>query len=220
MKKLIILLIFSFLLFISSYTTAQDDSILGVSVKFCNNDHITKSLSIESFSGQKTEICMQFINSLDRDVLVWYDFVDWVVTNDSYHTRACDNSSLWSSFRSYFSTGNRMVNLKASSITTQKDYIMIPYENTEIINWCLTYFSLSNIDDKKPIDTINVVLRKALFIDVFPKWKLKTHAMAVKDPSIPPKMKFIFSSKYILYAVITLIIIIWTIINLVKQHKH
>ena len=220
MKKLIIWLAFCFLLFISSYTIAQEDSILGVSVKFCNSGHITKSLSIESLSGQSTEICMQFINSLDSDILIWYDFVDWVITNDSYHTRACDNTSVWSSFRSFFSTGNRKINLKAQSITTQKDYIFVPYEFTWTINWCLTYFALSSKDKTDDTDMFTVLLRKASFIDVFPKWSLKSHTITVKDPRMEPKMKFIFSSKFLIYAVITLIIIIWTIINLVKQRRH
>lgn len=218
MKKLIIILI---LFSISSYTItmAQNNSILDVSVKFCNQNHITKSLEIESISGQREEICMQFINSSNKDILVWYEFVDWVKTEDSYNARACNNTAIDSKFNSFFQSWSKEIKIWANSIFTQRDYIIVPYELTGTLNWCLTYFALSDQDKTKNPEMINVLVRKASFIDIFPKWSLETHAITVKDQIVTPRMNFFISSRFFIYAVITLIIIIWTIISLVKQRR-
>lgn len=68
---------------------AQDSVIGSISVKFCNDEALTKELNIQATTDKDYEICMQFSNSMNRDITIQYGFVDGVLTNDIFQNKAC-----------------------------------------------------------------------------------------------------------------------------------
>lgn len=212
MKKLLIII----LLFISSYTVANNDSIMNVSVEFCNENIHTKHLMIETSSWDTKDICMQFTNLSKDDLTVWYQFVDWIITDDKFWVKACKDHFQSSVFDDYIDQYQWNVFLKAKSQVEQTSNITIPFNNSGVINWCLVYFIIPDQNTDKANKMLDVLLRKALFVDIYPKWQLNK---TVKDHSSTTNKDLVIPVRFVLYAAITLIIIIFTIITWVKQRR-
>ena len=198
-----------------SLCTAQD--LWWISVSFCNNWESTKSLSIVSEVGTESEICMDFANTTEQDVTINYWFVDGTVTADIYKNKACLNEWDTEKFWQYVTQDSKELFIPAKQVVRQKAHVKFPLWLSGMMNWCLTYYVKDNQWQSDWM--FNVLVRKALFVDVLVWWEMKrdiklsdsnSYSYTYDKESKSYKMQIDFDN---LWNVDELISITWTISN-------
>lgn len=149
-------------------TLAQDSRIGSISVKFCNDEKLTKELNLQADTEKDYEICIKFSNSMNTPVKIKYEFVDGVLTNDSFQNKACTNDTK-TNFGQFVTQKDSLVTIPANGSIEQKATVRFPTWMAGVSNGCLVY----SIDNEKLETqtngnaTFDVLVRKGYFINAF-----------------------------------------------------
>ena len=74
----------------SAKVSAQSYLLGMIDVKFCNYDQTNKELDLVSKAGNELPICVEFTNKSTDPITINVEFLDSVITNDSFKGRACN----------------------------------------------------------------------------------------------------------------------------------
>ncbi len=133
----------------------------SIEVKFCENDAKTKQYTITP--GISQDICIEVINSIDKDILVSMEFVDGTFTNDQWKNRACmDNQK--EKFGQYVTGLEESFILPAKWGVIKHALLTYPKNATGTILGCLVYYT-KGVSLWWTMD-LNILVRRAKFIDI------------------------------------------------------
>ncbi|MFA5747893.1 MAG: hypothetical protein WC872_02145 [Candidatus Absconditabacterales bacterium] len=157
------------LLFFSlAFVYAGKASLGDVTLMFCNDNQITKDLSFMTDGGKNTPLCMQFQNKSEEDLAVTVGFVDGVLTNDSYKSKACKNEGEGTMFGKYVNLEQKTFIVKAKSTETKNANVKFPGGFSGVVHGCITYYiadaPVGNLNVGKNA-MFNILVRKAKFVD-------------------------------------------------------
>gem|GEM_PF-1574273 len=82
--------IFALGVLLSEKVSAQSYLLGMIEVKFCNYQQTNKELDIVSKAGKKLPLCVEFTNKSKQSITINADFLDSVITDDSFKDRACN----------------------------------------------------------------------------------------------------------------------------------
>lgn len=134
----------------------------NIEVKFCGSDAKTKKYNI--IAGEEKDICLEIINSADKDVLISMDFVDGTFTNDQWKNRACMDNNAKEKFGQYITGIENSFVVPAKSSIIKHAKLDYPKNTKGNILGCLVYYT-KGVSMWWDLD-FNILIRRAKFIDV------------------------------------------------------
>lgn len=184
MKKLLSLMVISGFIYVwstvlwaSTWTTTVDTPIDGkafnqasaevqnIEVRFCQSDAKTKKFAITA--GLPEEICLEIVNSADKDILISMDFVDGTLTNDQWKNRACLDNNAKELFGQYMTGVESSFVIPAKGTVVKHPILTYPKGTKGTILGCLVYYT-QWVSLWWAMD-FNILVRRAKFIDVIIK---------------------------------------------------
>lgn len=162
MKK-IWLLFFSVVLFFS-FCFAQSAPLWDI--QFCNDRKITNELDLTTKAGETVPLCINFTNPTPKDITVYVDFLDAIITQDQLHNRACNAPDKPKQhFGNFIVPYDKTITLSGNS-TLQKIYMVKPsIWFSWVSHGCVAYNEVSK-DTQSGSSMVNVIVRKVKFIDM------------------------------------------------------
>jgi len=173
----------------------------SIEVKFCENDAKTKQYTITP--GIRQDICIEVINSIDKDILVSMDFVDGTLTNDQWKNRACMDSQK-EKFGQYITGNESSFVLPARGSIIKHAQLLYPKGATGNIMGCLVYYT-KGVSLWWTVD-LNILVRRAKFIDI----------TLVQPILLRYQREIIFIGIILLFLILW---IFWRKIYMYKKHK-
>ena len=171
----------------------------SIEVKFCENDAKTKQYTI--IPGESQDICIEAINTIDKDILVSMDFVDGTLTNDQWKNRACMDSQK-EKFGQYITGGESSFVLPARGSIIKHAQLLYPKGVTGTIMGCLVYYT-KWVSLWWTVD-LNILVRRAKFIDI----------------TLVQPFRLRYQREILLIGIILLLIILWIFWRKIYFHKY
>jgi len=151
-------------IYIWSISFAQTSHLWNIYMEFCNYNQAGNESDLVTQALKKLPICIQFTNTAKQSLTLGVEFVDAVITDDTFKHRACN-------------APDRPKTQFADFIQTyDHTFIIGPWETIKktytiqyaawfqwLSHWCVLY----NVPDDIPKDqTMTVTVRSAKFIDI------------------------------------------------------
>jgi len=181
-------ILFSLLLLLAIFPVyAQQDpniSNLGdLLIRFCNDPEVakewwSKDLQMSAVPWTETDICVYIVNWWPTEVEVQLGFVDGTITNDTEQKKACQPESTMSQFGQHVAASETWFTIPAKTTIETHAKVTFPQDTAGMVYWCAT---LKIIWDAQSDGAIQVVSRRANFIDVSVKWVLRSSLLIVNQ---------------------------------------
>lgn len=185
MKKIYIFLLFALLTF--PVFAQQDPNVSNLGdllIRFCNDAEIakewwSKDLQMSALPEQDEDICIYLVNWGPTEVEVELWFVDGTITNDAEQKKACQPESTVSQFWQYVLPAQTKFTIAPKTTMETHATLTFPQDTAGMVYGCAT---LKIIWDPETNWAIQVVSRRANFIDVSVKWVLRSSLKIVNQP--------------------------------------
>lgn len=149
---------------VASTATTQAADIFDVKLSYCDTPESTKYIQMSSASVYP--LCYTLTNTSDVPLEVYVDFVDGTNTYDQFHHKACLDAHHKEMFGRFVTWYTSNIRLKAGESKQQQAEIQYPKEMQGVYQWCIIYMVSTNGESITTPEGINIVLRKAKFIEV------------------------------------------------------
>ncbi len=184
MKKIL----FSLLLLLTILPVyAQQDpnvsNLWDLLIRFCNDPEVAKEwwakdLQMSATPGEEEDICIYLVNGGPTEVEVELGFVDGTITNDAEQKKACQPESTISQFWQYVVASETWFVIPAKTTVETHAKVTFPQDTAGMVYGCAT---LKIVGDPDTEGAIQVVSRRANFIDVSVKWVLRSSLLVVNQ---------------------------------------
>ncbi len=160
MKKIFWSILLSFFCWISYWASLQD---LGIS--FCNNQSWVNHHAVDFIaqSGKPYEFCLKIENSSNEIIPISIEFVDAVVSNDSFNSKICSTNSV--SFAPYVYLSGTSFTIPWNTAYQKTGLLQFPPEYSGAIHGCLVYNIPKTPDKTQKASWFDIIVRKWIFID-------------------------------------------------------
>jgi hypothetical protein len=175
--------LFLFLWFLSTWffplyaqqTSPEISNLWDLLIRFCNDAEVakewwSKDLQMSTMPEQEEEICIYLVNWWPTDVEVILWFVDGTITNDQDQKKACQPEAIVSQFGQYVKPDQTVFSIPANTTIETRAKLTFPQDTAGMVYGCatlqLTWWAQNDW-------SIQVVSRRANFIDVSVKWKVR-----------------------------------------------
>ncbi len=179
MKKnlfLLLLILLTWLFPLFAQQTSPEISNLGdLLIRFCNDPEVakewwSKDLQMSTMPEKEEEICIYLVNWWPTDVEVILWFVDWTITNDKDQKKACQPEAIVSQFGQHVKPEQTVFAIPANTTIETRAKLTFPQDTAWMVYGCatlqLTWWAQNDW-------SIQVVSRRANFIDISVKWKVR-----------------------------------------------
>jgi hypothetical protein len=144
-------------------------------IRFCNDPEVakewwSKDLQFSTVPEKEEEICLYLVNGwpTDVDVVLW--FVDGTITNDADQKKACQPEAIINQFWQYVKPEKTLFSIPANTTIETRAKITFPQDTAWMVYGCATLqLSGGTTNDW----SIQVVSRRANFIDISVQWKVR-----------------------------------------------
>jgi hypothetical protein len=153
-------------------------------IRFCNDETAalewwTKELQMTATPETEEEICIYIVNGGPTEVEVELGFVDGTITNDAEQKKACQPESSMSQFWQYVVASQTGFVIPARTTIETTATVTFPQDTAGMVYGCATLKILGN---PQTDGAIQVVSRRANFIDVSVKGVLRSSLQVVNQP--------------------------------------
>lgn len=154
-------------------------------IRFCNDPEIakewwSKDLKMTATPWTGEDICIYLVNGGPTEVEVELGFVDGTVTNDAEQKKACQPESTISQFGQYVRHDQKKFTLQPKSTVETHAFVTFPQDTAGMVYGCAT---LKIVWWESNEGAIQVVSRRANFIDVSVTWVLRSSLKIVNQPA-------------------------------------
>lgn len=151
----------------TSNTHSQQLELGNIDLNFCNNWEITNELDLIAKAWQEVSICINFVNTSQKDATINIDFLDSAITQDENQKRACNAADRPKEyFGNFMLDYDKIVTIKWNS-TIQKTYkIKLPIWYKWLSHGCVAY-NIVNTQKQENQSILNIIVRKIKFVDIF-----------------------------------------------------
>lgn len=185
MKKIYFLLLLVFL--VLPVYAQQDPNVSNLGdllIRFCNDPEIAqewwaKDLQMTAVPGTGADICIYLVNWWPTEVEVELWFVDWTITNDAEQKKACQPESTISQFWQYVVPAQTKFTIGPKTTMETHATVTFPQDTAGMVYGCATLKIAWNPEAN---GAVQVVSRRANFIDVSVKWVLRSSLQVVNQP--------------------------------------
>lgn len=153
-------------------------------IRFCNDPEIakewwSKDLQISATPWSGEDICIYLVNGWPTKLEVELWFVDGTITNDAEQKKACQPESTISQFGQYVRHDQKKFTLEPKSTVETHAFVTFPQDTAGMVYGCAT---LKIVWSESNEGAIQVVSRRANFIDVSVKGVLRSSLLIVNQP--------------------------------------
>lgn len=156
-------------------TSPEISNLWDLLIRFCNDPEIakewwTKDLQISTIPEKTEEMCIYLVNWWPTDVEVILWFVDGTITNDQDQKKACQPEAVIWQFWQYVKPEQTVFEIPANTTIETRATVTFPQDTAGMVYGCatlqLTWWAQNDW-------SIQVVSRRANFIDISVQWKVR-----------------------------------------------
>lgn len=137
-----------------------------IEAKFCNDTISSNEIDLVGIAWESLPLCIELTNISPIDVSVNVDFLDSIITEDTFKNRGCnaaDRPKVY--FGNFMEAYEKTINIKAGE-TIQKIYtIKFPIGFKWLSHWCFAYNVLGETNNPGWW-VVNIIVRTVKFIDI------------------------------------------------------
>lgn len=160
-----IMMLWAISLMISAKVSAQSYLLGMIEVDFCNYDQTNKELDLTSKAGEKLPLCVEITNTSTEPISINIDFLDSIITSDSFKDRACNAADRpKKQFGNFMLPYEKEITIPAKETIQKNFFIQYPIGFSWLSHGCLAYHIIWwDINDG---DMFTVRIRSIKYIDV------------------------------------------------------